>query len=78
MVTTVWKTKFLEHSPENRCLVYVLYKIPLTQADFLLAQLKIYSHWQAGKANVEFLTETTLVKYICPIMIESLWTHFEL
>ena len=33
----VWKTKFLEHSPENKCPLYVLYKIPLAQANFLLA-----------------------------------------
>ena len=40
----VWETKFLEHSPEDRCSSYVLYKIPLAQANFLLAQLKMHSH----------------------------------
>ena len=42
---SVWETKFLEHSPENRCPLYVLYKIPLAQANFLLIQLKMHSHW---------------------------------
>ena len=46
---TVWETKFLQHSPENRCPIYVLYKIPLAQADFLLAQLKMHTYWRAGK-----------------------------
>ena len=41
---TVWETKFLEHLPENRCPLYVLYKIPLAQANFLLAQLKMHLH----------------------------------
>ena len=44
----MWETKFLEPSPENKCLLYVLYKIPVAQANFLLAQLKIYSYRQAG------------------------------
>ena len=35
----VWETKFLEHLPQNRCLLYVLCKISLTQGNFLLAQL---------------------------------------
>ena len=43
----VWETKFLEHSPDNKCPLYVLYKIPPAQANFLLAQLKIHSHWRA-------------------------------
>ena len=34
MVIAVCETNFLEHSPENRCPLYVLYKIPLTQANF--------------------------------------------
>ena len=46
---SVWETKFLEHSPKNRCPLYVLYKIPLAQANFLLTQLKMYSHWRAGE-----------------------------
>ena len=46
---SVWETTFLEHSPENRGPLYVLYKVPLTQANFLLAQLKKYSHWRAGE-----------------------------
>ena len=28
---------------------YVLYKIPLAQANFPPAQLKMHSHWQAGE-----------------------------
>ena len=44
---TVWETKFLKHVPENRCLLYVLYKVLFVQANFLLAQLKIYLHRQA-------------------------------
>ena len=46
-------TKFLEHSPENRCPLYVLYKIPLAQANFLLAQLKMHSHWRAEVSLTE-------------------------
>ena len=45
----VWKTKFLVHSPQSRCLLYVLYKIPHAQANFLLAQLKMHLHWWAGE-----------------------------
>ena len=33
-----------EHSPENRCSLYVLYKIPLSQANFLITQLKMHSN----------------------------------
>ena len=44
-----WETKFPEHSPENRCPLYVLYKIPLAQANLSLAQLKMHSHWRAGE-----------------------------
>ena len=47
LLLAVWETKFLEHLPENRCSLYVLYKIPLAQGNFLLAQLKMHSHWQA-------------------------------
>ena len=43
-LSTVWATKFLEHWP-----IYDLHKIPLTQANFLLAQLKVYLHWSAGE-----------------------------
>ena len=28
------ETKLLEHSAENRCFLYILYKIPLAQANF--------------------------------------------
>ena len=42
----VWETKFMEYSPENRCPLYVLYKISLAQANFQLAQLKMHLHWQ--------------------------------
>ena len=35
-IYAVWETKFLEHSPEDRCSLYVLYKIRLAQANFLL------------------------------------------
>ena len=45
----VWETKFLEHLPEHKCPLYVLYKIPIAQANFLLAQLKMHSHWWAGE-----------------------------
>ena len=31
---TVWETKFWGHSPENRCPLYVPYKIPLARANF--------------------------------------------
>ena len=48
-VVAVSETKFLEHSPQNRCSLYVLYKILLAQANFPLAQLKMHSHWQAGE-----------------------------
>ena len=46
-----WENKFLEHSPENRYPLYVLYKIPLTQANFLLAQLKMYLQWRVGEGK---------------------------
>ena len=42
----MWESKFL---PQNRCALYVLYKIPLTQANFLLTQLKMHSHLGVGK-----------------------------
>ena len=46
-VISIWKlvreTKFLVHLPPNRCPSYVLYKIPLTQPKFLLAQLALRS-----------------------------------
>ena len=45
----MWKTKFLEHSPQNRCPLYILCKIPLAQAKFLLAQVKMHLHWWVGK-----------------------------
>ena len=48
-ILTVWETLFLGHSPENRCLLYVLYKIPLARANFLLTQIKKHSHWRAGE-----------------------------
>ena len=48
-VLAVWVTKFLERMPQNRCPLYVLYKMPLTQADFLLAQLKMCSNCRAGE-----------------------------
>ena len=44
MAVAVCETKFLEHSPQNRCQLHVLYKIPLAQANLLLAQLKMHSH----------------------------------
>ena len=44
-----WETKFLGHLTEKRCSLCVLYKIPLTQVNFLLAQLKMHSHWGVGK-----------------------------
>ena len=47
--SSVWETKFLEHSPENKSPLYVLYKIPLAQANFLLTQLKMQSHWPVGE-----------------------------
>ena len=43
------ETKFLEHSPENRGPLYVLYKILLAQANFPLTQLKMHLHWWAGE-----------------------------
>ena len=46
---TVRETKFLQHLPPNECPLYVLYKIPLAQVNFLLNQLKMHSHWQAGE-----------------------------
>ena len=50
----VWETKFLEHSPENKCPLYVLYKISLAQTHFPVTQLKCthisFSHC-AGLAN---------------------------
>ena len=39
------KLHFWSTCPKNRCLSYVLHKIPLAQANFHLAQLKIYSHY---------------------------------
>ena len=45
----MWETKFWGHLPKNRCPLYVLYKIPLARANFLLTQLKMHSHWRAGK-----------------------------
>ena len=48
LTTAVWETKFLEHLPENRCPLYVLYIISLAQANFLLTQLKMHSHRWAG------------------------------
>ena len=41
------QAKFQEHLPENRGLLYVLYKIPFIQANFLITQLKMNSHWWA-------------------------------
>ena len=49
LTPAVWGTKFLEHSPENRCPLHVLYKILFPQANFLHAQLKMHSHWQADE-----------------------------
>ena len=46
---TVWETKFLEHLPPNKCPLYVLYKIPLAKANFLLTQLKTHLHWWVGE-----------------------------
>ena len=43
------ETKLFEHSPKYSCPLYVLYQIPLAQANFLLSQLKMHSHWWAGK-----------------------------
>ena len=47
----VWETKFLEHTPEKQMslISYVLYIIPLAQANFLLTQLKMHLHWRAGE-----------------------------
>ena len=44
-----WETKYFRYSPELGSLLYILYKIPLAQACFPLAQANFYSHWQAGK-----------------------------
>ena len=46
---SVWETKLLEHSSENRCPLYILYKISLAQANFLLGQLKMHSIWPADE-----------------------------
>ena len=43
------ETKFLEHSPQSRCPLYVLYKFPLTQVNFLPVQVKMHSHWRADE-----------------------------
>ena len=47
----VRETKFLEHTPEKQMslISYVLYIIPLAQANFLLTQLKMHLHWRAGE-----------------------------
>ena len=50
-VFSVWETKYLEHSPENGCPWYVLYKIPLAWANYLLAQLKMHWHWQGASVS---------------------------
>ena len=34
---------------ENKCSLYVLYKIALTLANFVLTQLKMHSHLQVGE-----------------------------
>ena len=44
-----WKTKILWHSTELGSLSYSLYKIPLVQACFPLAQPNFHSHWRAGE-----------------------------
>ena len=43
------ENKILEHSPENWCPLFVLYKIALAKANFLHAQLKICLHWWEGE-----------------------------
>ena len=42
-------SEFLEHSPEKK--THVMCKIPLAQAKFLLPQLKMHSHCQAGRVS---------------------------
>ena len=56
-----WETKFLEHSPENICPFYILYKIPLALANFLLVHLKIYLHWWAlvSFSAMSYLSDST-------------------
>ena len=44
-----WETKIFWHSPEPGSLLYCLYKIPLAQACFPLAQPNFHSHWRAGE-----------------------------
>ena len=44
-----WETKIFWHSPEMGSLLYSLYKIPLAQACFPLAQPNFRSHWGAGE-----------------------------
>ena len=77
---TVWETKFLEHTPENRCPL-ILYKIPLAQANFLLAQLKMYSYWRASEHKFPSLWLHGLYRLYgphCPLSPEgplNLFTH---
>ena len=63
------ETKFLEHPPQNWCPFYVLYKIPLTQANFLLAQLKMLPD------STKPLPEPTLTYYqLGPVTF--MWGHY--
>ena len=47
MYASGWETKFFWHSPELGSLLYSLYKIPLGQICFPLAQPNFHSHWRA-------------------------------
>ena len=53
---TVWETKFLQNSTENRCPLNVPYEIALTQTNFLFPQLK----------NILILVSGQALVYSCP------------
>ena len=65
---TVWETEFLEDSPKNSCPLCVPYKILLAQANFLLTQVKMDSHWWVGERECPSLIYFTsfMMPYVVP------------
>ena len=72
--TTVWETIFLGHSPENRCPLYALYKIPLTWAIFYSPSLKCTRIGE--RVTVSFPHWRNLCAYIIRYtVLVFLWRH---
>ena len=72
----VWETKFLEHLPRNKCPLYVLYKIPLAQDNFLLTQLKNMLPLASGRALVS-LTAWYLTLRDKRLLSQNAWEKYE-